>query len=240
MRILVVNDDGIHSEGIMELARLAMTLGEVTVAAPAEQHSGMSQSITLTNHLTARKTDFPIDGITAYSVDGTPADCVMTAIGGFLDQKPDLVLSGINKGYNTGTDILYSGTIGACMEALVHGVPAIAFSIGKDYNTYELVRQYFQELMDYVTAHPAGSGAVWNINFPDCDPALVRGILYDREPAQIEFFGADTYEVHGDREGEFFMSPRVSMPTDGPEGTDMQAVLQRYISLGIVRSMVMK
>ena len=240
MRILVVNDDGIRSEGIIELARLAQSIGEVTVAAPSEQHSGMSQSITLTNHLTARRVSFPLEGVTAYSVDGTPADCVMTAIGGFLEQKPDLVLSGINKGYNTGTDILYSGTIGACMEALVHRIPAIAFSIGKDYTSFDLVRKHFHELMEYALQNPAGPDAVWNINFPDCDSSQAKGILYDREPAQIEFFGADTYEVCGDRNGEFFLRPKVSMPTDGPDSTDMQAVLRKYISVGKVHSMVMK
>ena len=187
-KILLVNDDGIDSEGIIELARLASDFGEVTVAAPSSQCSGMSQRITITNHLVGRRTTFPVDGVTAYSIDGTPADCVMTAIGGIMQEKPDLVLSGINKGYNVGTDILYSGTIGAAMEALVHRVPAIAFSIGKDYTGYALIEQYFHHIMEYCLNDPAGLGAVWNINFPDCDPAQAKGILYDREPAQMEFF----------------------------------------------------
>ncbi len=240
-KILIVNDDGIESEGLAELAGLALTMGEVTVVAPSSQCSGMSQRITITNHLDARKVSFPVPGVrAAYSVDGTPADCTMTAIGGILDEKPDLVLSGINKGYNVGTDILYSGTVGAAMEALVHRVPAVAFSIGKNYRDFSLIRKYFRELMEYALKNPAGPGAIWNFNFPDCDPAEARGILYDREPAQIEFFGVEEYDLHGDKDGEFYLSPKAQMPESGPEGTDMKAVIDGYISVGKVFSMVMR
>ena len=108
MRILVVNDDGIKAEGIRRLAACAKKFGEVWVVAPARQCSAMSQRITVRENLEVRKADFPVMGVKAYSVDGTPADCVKVALNHLLPEKPDTVFSGINEGYNEGYDILYS------------------------------------------------------------------------------------------------------------------------------------
>ena len=127
-KILLVNDDGIRADGLAFLARLASRLGEVTVAAPDSQCSAMSHRITVHGELTVKKVSFPVPEVTAYSVSGTPADCVKVALHYLLSEKPDIVFSGINRGYNAGVDILYSGTVGAAMEALVNGIPAIAFS----------------------------------------------------------------------------------------------------------------
>ena len=129
MRILVVNDDGIKAPGIKRLVQMAAGLGEVWVVAPAAQCSAMSHRITVRGDLEVKPYDFPATGVTAYSVWGTPADCVKVALGCLMTEKPDIVFSGINAGYNVGRDILYSGTIGAAMEALCWGVPAIAFSV---------------------------------------------------------------------------------------------------------------
>ena len=117
MRILVVNDDGIQAPGIRKLAELARQFGEVTVAAPKHQCSGMSHRITVDAGLEIARVDFPVEGVEAYSIDGTPADCVKVAISNIMKEKPDIVFSGINRGYNIGYDILYSGTVGAAMEA---------------------------------------------------------------------------------------------------------------------------
>ena len=132
MRILVVNDDGIKAPGIHRLAKMAAGLGEVWVVAPDAQCSAMSQRITVRGDLEVKPYDFPVVGVTAYSVGGTPADCVKVALGCLMEEKPDVVFSGINAGYNVGRDILYSGTIGAAMEALCGGVPAIAFSVAEE------------------------------------------------------------------------------------------------------------
>ena len=127
-RILVVNDDGIGAEGIVRLAAAAKNLGEVWVVAPGQQCSAMSHCITVRGSLQIRQEDFPVPGVKAYSVAGTPADCVKVGIRHLMQDRPDVVFSGINCGYNVGVDILYSGTVGAAMEALVNGIPAIAFS----------------------------------------------------------------------------------------------------------------
>ena len=129
MRILVVNDDGIGSAGICCLADLAMQLGEVWVAAPEGQCSAMSHRISVYGAINVkRENDFPVRGVRAYRIGGTPSDCVKVALDHLMPEKPDLVFSGINHGYNVGVDILYSGTVGAAMEALVNGIPAMAFS----------------------------------------------------------------------------------------------------------------
>ena len=124
LNILVANDDGIASPGLLRLANAAARLGDVWVAAPAGQCSGMSQKITIAGEISVEKRNFPADVKAAYVISGTPADCVKTAIKSLLPVKPDVVFSGINSGFNTGFDIAYSGTVGAAMEALLNGVPA--------------------------------------------------------------------------------------------------------------------
>ena len=128
MNILITNDDGINAPGISLLAEAAAQFGNVTVVAPASQCSAMSHRITLDRPMGLRKHEWGMDGVTAYSLDGTPADCIRAALDAIMPEKPDVVLSGINHGYNVGYDIAYSGTVGAAMEALMSGIPAIALS----------------------------------------------------------------------------------------------------------------
>ena len=240
-RILIVNDDGINSPGLVELARLACPYGEVTVAAPRVQCSGNSQCISITELLEVRREAFPIPGVAAYSVDGTPADCAMIGCTALMPVKPDIVLSGINDGYNTGIDILYSGTIGAAMEALVHGVPAIAFSVAKGTKDFSLIEHYFDTLVAYTQEHPARANQIWSFNFPGLRPEEVKGIRYDCEPAQEEFYGITMFDVkEAGEDGTFLFSPIGSMPERGPAGTDMGAVLDGYIAAGLVENHVLK
>lgn len=128
MRILVTNDDGISSPSLRALAKWATKLGDVTVVAPKVEQSGKSQSIDFFHPVEIKRVEF--DGLEAWAMDSTPADCVRFGILG-LERKYDLVLSGINKGYNLGDDIAYSGTIGAIFEASRMGCKAIAFSTDK-------------------------------------------------------------------------------------------------------------
>ena len=128
MRILVTNDDGISSPSLRALAKWATKLGDVTVVAPKVEQSGKSQSIDFFHPVEIKRVEF--DGLEAWAMDSTPADCVRFGILG-LEKKYDLVLSGINKGYNLGDDIAYSGTIGAIFEASRMGCKAIAFSTDK-------------------------------------------------------------------------------------------------------------
>lgn len=131
MRILIVNDDGISSPVLPLVAKWAKKLGEVTVVAPKTEQSGRSQAIDFKNAVEIKKIPL-VDGVDAYAVDSTPADCVRFAVMG-LKTKYDLILSGINIGYNLGDDIAYSGTIGAILEGARMGMRGIAISADVDY-----------------------------------------------------------------------------------------------------------
>lgn len=128
--ILISNDDGLHYKGIKTLIEIARPLGDVVVVAPLHHQSGKSNAITIVSPLRAYKT-IDEEGYTVWQVDGTPTDCVKLALDQLLGgRKPDLVLSGINHGYNAGISTIYSGTIGVVLEAVLRHIPAIAFSSG--------------------------------------------------------------------------------------------------------------
>jgi 5'-nucleotidase len=176
MRILVVNDDGIKAPGIKRLVQMAAGLGEVWVVAPAAQCSAMSHRITVRGDLEVKPYDFPAAGVTAYSVWGTPADCVKVALGCLMTEKPDIVFSGINAGYNVGRDILYSGTIGAAMEALCWGVPAIAFSVAEE-EECEVLNTYLEPVAKELISKTLPQNEIWNVNFPGCTLKESCGIV---------------------------------------------------------------
>ncbi|MCI5873602.1 MAG: 5'/3'-nucleotidase SurE [Clostridiales bacterium] len=238
MRILVTNDDGIRAEGIARLARMAKELGEVWVVAPKEQCSAMSQRITVHADLMVRRETFPVEGVHAYSVDGTPADCVKVALMYLLPEKPDVVFSGINFGYNIGFDIAYSGTVGAAMEAIMQGVPAMAFSNESNGN-YEVAEAHMLAVTKDLLEREIAANEIWNINFPGCGLAKYRGILEVEQAAQSQFY-LDHYEREDYTDGSFRLSAAGIPVTEGAEGTDMYAVLDGYISVGKIRNLVME
>lgn len=237
MRILVVNDDGIFATGISHLARMATNLGEVWVVAPDQQCSAMSHRITVYGTLEVKQVDFPVAGVQAYGVSGTPADCVKVGVKYLMTEKPDIVLSGVNHGYNVGLDILYSGTVGAAMEALLHGIPAMAFS--KEMNdNYDVVDANLLSITKELLSHTIQRNEIWNINFPGCTMSEFRGVLYNRIPAQSQFY-LDNYERSDMENNSFSLSLKGMRITDAEEGTDMRAVLDNYISVGKVRSSIL-
>lgn len=128
MKILLTNDDGVFAPGIHALAKELEKKYDLVIVAPEEEHSGQSHAITLRDTMLVKEVQ--LEGIKskAYSVSGTPADCVRTAMDQILDEKPDIVFSGCNLGYNAGMDVLYSGTVSAAVEATIFGIPAIALS----------------------------------------------------------------------------------------------------------------
>ena len=163
MRILITNDDSVSASGLLPLVRWCQRLGEVTVVVPLTEQSAKSHGIELHKPFSVKKIDLAPD-VTAYTVDSTPADCVRVAVLGM--KKPfDLVISGINRGLNMGTDIMYSGTVAAVCEGNLLGIPGIALSTSPEYydqavEHLDMVFAYLREkqLMDI---HP-----VYNINIP--------------------------------------------------------------------------
>lgn len=241
MKILVVNDDSINASGIALLAKAAMKFGEVTVVAPAQQCSAMSQKLTIRGELRVEKEeDFPVPVKTAYKVDGTPVDCVKVALHYILTEKPDYVFSGINDGYNVGFDIAYSGTLGAAFEAVMHGIPAMAFS-STMHAPMDIAEDYLEPVIQELLEAELKPGEVWNVNFPSVDPSDFKGILKDRPVAGVPVY-QEKYipTIHSDGSVSLEISGHPLPVEDGvPEGTDVDAVMHGYISIGKVKSVVL-
>ena len=164
MKILVTNDDGIDAIGLQTLVKFAKTLGDVTICAPAVQQSAKSHAINVHNPFEVTKVNYPVCKVTAYKVNSTPVDCVRYAMIG-LGIKFDLVLSGVNNGYNIGEDILYSGTVGCVFEAGLHDTRAIAFST--EHNNGENVQQHIQTAYEFITKNKLLDYCnVYNVNIP--------------------------------------------------------------------------
>ncbi|MBO4279863.1 MAG: hypothetical protein J5891_08690 [Spirochaetales bacterium] len=203
MQILIVNDDGITNEGIIELARWAVTIGDVIVIAPDQEQSGKSQSVNLHNEFRAWKTDFAVKEIKeAWAVQLSPADCVAFGYH-YLGLRPDYVFSGINRGYNIGKEIAYSGTCGAILEACTLGLKAVAFSTRA--RSLSVAVANLQKGWDYLIGNGLFSRcAIWNINYPDI-PAPDMEIRMVRTggiylPDHIDHIEGDVYKrarIHG-------------------------------------------
>lgn len=164
MRILITNDDGIWAPGIRMLAEWARTIGEVTVVAPKVEQSGMSHAIQFVEPIEIKKVDL-MDGVEAWQMDSTPADCVRFGIVG-LEREYDLVLSGINCGVNVGVDLVYSGTVAAIFEAARLGHRGIAFSTFPD--SQEFASQYFSDVYKFITDRDLfEKNLIFNVNIPD-------------------------------------------------------------------------
>lgn len=163
MKVLITNDDSISSPVLPHLAAWAKKLGEVTVMVPKVEQSGKSHGIELHKPFEVHQVEL-IPGVEAYTVDSTPADCVRYAVLG-LQRQFDLVISGINKGYNMGTDILYSGTAAGIFEAAILGIPAIALST--DPKTFDGALAQLDAVYDFFVQHDLmGKWSLYNVNFP--------------------------------------------------------------------------
>lgn len=176
MRILVSNDDGYLAPGLAALVEVARRYGEVTVVAPEQNHSGASNSLTLSRPLTVSRAD---NGF--FFVNGTPTDCVHIALTGLLDERPDLVLSGINNGQNMGDDTLYSGTVAAAMEGHLFGIPSIAFSlVDKGWAQLDGAAHWVGLLLARYMESPLTAPLLLNVNLPNLPASAVRGIVGTR------------------------------------------------------------
>ncbi len=182
-QILITNDDGIYTPGIKHLASSVKEFADVTIVAPQLDQSGVGVSITTRTPLHIHP--YPFDGMTAYTVSGTPADCVKLGLRVVLKQPPDLILSGINRGTNAGRNVFYSGTIGGVIEGIINEIPGIAFSC------HDLHYEKFADLETHVTAvvkhvleHPLPKGTLLNVNFPSSELGKIKGFKLTRQGKQ--------------------------------------------------------
>ena len=241
--IMITNDDGIRAEGMARLAAEAAKYGEVWVVAPDGQRSAASHSITLHGHVDIFPSPYSVEGVKAFSCSGTPADCVRTGSLYVLPRKPDVVLSGINYGLNVASDLQYSATAGAALEAAFQGIPAIAFS-EKAVELHEtadhylplLLKEFLEEIFADDAPSPLPAGAILNVNFPGCPLAECRGVMRNVAVSDGMIF-RDHYKLLQKLpgEGRRLMVEGVRDERSA-EGSDLWAVTHGYVSVGVVRN----
>lgn len=195
MRILITNDDGIHAPQMLPLVRWARKLGDVTVVAPNIEQSGKSQGIELHNPFEVKHFELE-PGVPAYAVGSTPADCIRYTVF-CLKQKFDLVLSGINRGFNVGTDVMYSGTAGAVFESVSQGMQAVALSTCPEY--YDHAVEHLDQVFDFIFGHKLlerNDGYNVNIAPHGREIRITRqgGHYYSDDFIPV---GSDLYKAHG-------------------------------------------
>lgn len=181
--ILLTNDDGIYSEGLQVL-RIEMEKLEnsrICLVAPDRERSGSGHAITVHRPLHVEAISLKNSRSEAWAVTGTPADCTKIAIEAILGQNPDLVISGINRGPNLGTDIFYSGTVSAAIEGAILGVPSIAVSLGAFQDLdFSFAAAFTRMLVEEVTAKGLPSGTLLNVNVPPLEPSQIAGVRITR------------------------------------------------------------
>jgi 5'-nucleotidase len=228
-RILVTNDDGIETRGLLALKQALAAVGEVTVVAPDTNQSAVGHGKTLMRPLRVRERALA-DGSTGYAIDGSPTDCVSLGLLGYFDEPFDLVAAGINYGANLGDDITYSGTVSAAMEAVINGVPA--FAISQEYHDqvdFELAALAAAVVARNILEHGLRRGELLSVNVPAASIAecggfevtrVGRRIYQDELVERLDPRGVPYYWIGG-------LPPSgVSLP-----GTDFNAVVNRRISV---------
>lgn len=227
MKILISNDDGFQAPGIVALHEALRDVAEVEVIAPELNNSAKSNALTLSSPLYVHRANNGFRYVT-----GTPADCVHIALKGLLDYRPDLVVSGINNGANMGDDTIYSGTVGAAMEAYLFGVPAIAFSqVDKGWAHVEDAARVARRLVQQIERERMVEGPAWllNVNIPNLafdDLRPVKVCRLGRRHASERVIVQDS--PRGDK---MYWIAGASSARDSGEGTDFHATTQGHVAL---------
>ena len=237
MRILVTNDDGVHSEGLWSLAAALADIGRVSVVAPDRDNSGISAAISITNVVRARPVESPIPGIDATSVQGTPADCAILALESLYDERFDLVVSGINHGANLGLDVLSSGTVGAAIQGSLRGIPSIAVSVASlEDVAFEAAARTARADRRGGSAVPAatgsGPGPLVNVNLPNLLPEQILGVCAARlgPRAYLE----EVTKGHDGRRTHYWIRHSREVGADAAADTDVYAVRNGWAAISPV------
>lgn len=227
--ILVTNDDGLAAEGIIALSRSLAPLGKVIVVAPEQEQSASSHAITLDKPLRIKE-----HAPSVYGVSGTPSDCVLLAVHGILDGKPDLIVSGINHGPNMGEDVLYSGTVAAAIEGSILGIPAMALSLASwepavFAGAATAARRLAGTLLDLERGRPR----LWNVNVPSIAPDQIKGIRITRLGSRI--YNDLIIKKKDPRGKDYFWIGGAEPGWSTGEDTDFAAVSAGFISVTPLR-----
>jgi 5'-nucleotidase len=228
--ILVTNDDGVTSKGIRSLVEVASEFGQVVVIAPDKPQSGMGHAITISHPLRLSPV-YLFEGIEAFACSGTPVDCVKLGIYEILHRKPDLLLSGINHGENTSTNVLYSGTMSAAVEGAMENIPSAGFSV-KDFHPeadFRATQEVARKLIPQMLNQKWPNHICLNVNVPKVAPEELKGIKWckqahafweDRFDKRLDQFGRPYYWLTGDFECK-----------SETEDTDLYAMEHQFASI---------
>lgn len=228
--IFITNDDSLHAKGIASLVEAARPFGDIVVIAPDKPQSGMGHAITIHDPIRLYPSNL-FEGIEAYSCSGTPVDCVKLGIYEILHRKPDLLLSGINHGANTSTNVLYSGTMSAAVEGAMEHIPSIGFSLDNfdheaDFSTAIKVAQ---TVIPTVLKNGLPQGVCLNVNIPNVNVDHLKGISVCR---QAYAFWEDRFDKRVDPFGKtyYWLTGTFDSQEDATD-TDLYAVQNGYASV---------
>ena len=227
LKILISNDDGADAPGISALAEALATLGTVTVAAPSQNRSGVSHGMTFSGPILVQKTEK--NGMTWYVIDALPATCVRLALEALLPEKPDIVVSGINRGENSGLVTFYSATVGCAREAAFLGIPAIAFSLESSPEMdYRAAADYIVSIVRGVQKRGLRRGTYLNVNIPALPKERIKGVMVTRLDLRpsLERYEGKTYA-----EGQIIYWPSYKEIEAGDPEADIWAIRNGYISI---------
>ena len=235
MRILVTNDDGIHAHGLEICEAIAKSLSDdVWVVAPETDQSGVAHSLSLNDPLRLRQA-----GPQRFAVSGTPTDCVIMGLRHVLDRKPDLIISGVNRGQNVAEDVTYSGTVAGAIEGTILGVPSFALSQCYGFETksqphWDCGRQHAPDLIKKILAEGIPPNILVNINFPDCPASDVTGTsVAVQGQRKQELLRID--ERHDGRGNPYYWIAFVRGRSEPGHGTDLEAIAAKRISVTPLR-----
>jgi 5'-nucleotidase len=232
VRILLTNDDGYHAPGMAVLEAIARQLSDdIWVCAPAEEQSGAGHSLTLSRPVRIRQ-----HGEKRFSCSGTPTDSVMMAVGKIMPEKPDLILSGVNRGANLGDDITYSGTVSAAIEGALAGVPAIALS--QVYATegmadsipFAVAEAWGEKVLRPLLDYQIPARTVLNINFPATAPDAVKGVRITRQGFH-DYARGTIVEGKDPRGYPYFWFGLHGIEHSPAHDSDLEAIADGYISV---------
>ena len=228
-RILITNDDGILSQGILALWKALEQFSDVTIIAPKSEQSGKSHSISLHKPLRIENI-FLNDGSKGYAVNGTPVDCVKIGLNKIFKKKPDLIVSGINKGANVGKNILYSGTVAAAMEGILNDIPSIAFSINSsNLSNLKTARIISRDIVKQFLKGNFPSDIILNVNIPNCKINQIKETIITKQGHQ---YFVDSFKENFDSKNNnyFWMDGKIE-DLDEDIKYDGYAVANNYVSI---------
>lgn len=233
MRILISNDDGIHAPGIRALAGRLAENNEVFVVAPDRERSAAGHSLTLHRPLRVETVDMGLNGnIKAWTTNGTPSDCVKIALKAVLEEKPDIIIAGINNGPNLGADVLYSGTVSAAMEGAVLGYSSIAISLcapEAEPQAYIHPADFLSRFLPRIATISFPKKTILNINMPALEPAEITGIRITKLGTRMY---TDKYEKRVDPRGKtYYWLAGELIDTCEEENSDIIAIKDNKISI---------